>query len=263
MVKHIYRYQSLRSPWGKLNLERLLLHGEVYCPPPLSFNDPFDCLFPISDADTTDESIQTILKCHIQRRKPTASPDEVEEEIRMRQATGWDKGGSGWEEWSRLFFGERKEFLSKFGVVCFSEVRDDLLMWGHYADGHRGVCLQFDRGVLDSIGGFGKVKYFRDCPSLNDYAKAGCKPPPEFFILRKSDRWCYEQEWRLWRDATSTRLLPLPTDALTGVVLGCEMPPEDEEMVRGWAGQRSISIPVVKALISGESFGIDIRGLPD
>jgi hypothetical protein len=27
-------------------------------------------------------------------------------------------------------------------VCCLSEVPDDLLMWGHYADSHQGFCLE-------------------------------------------------------------------------------------------------------------------------
>lgn len=33
------------------------------------------------------------------------------------------------------------------GVSCFSEKVDDLLMWGHYAEGHRGFCLEFDTSL--------------------------------------------------------------------------------------------------------------------
>jgi hypothetical protein len=29
---------------------------------------------------------------------------------------------------------------SKVGVMCISEVPDDILMWSHYADCHKGVC---------------------------------------------------------------------------------------------------------------------------
>lgn len=30
------------------------------------------------------------------------------------------------------------------GIACFSAKVDDLLMWSHYADGHRGFCLEFE-----------------------------------------------------------------------------------------------------------------------
>ncbi len=30
------------------------------------------------------------------------------------------------------------------GILSLSKVRDDILMWTHYADRHRGLCFEFD-----------------------------------------------------------------------------------------------------------------------
>ena len=41
-------------------------------------------------------------------------------------------------------FEERNKInLYERGVCCFSEKKDDILMWSHYADGHKGFCLEF------------------------------------------------------------------------------------------------------------------------
>jgi len=44
---------------------------------------------------------------------------------------------------------ERTELqsLEKYGVLCFSRSWNNVLMWSHYADRHKGICLGFD--VLD------------------------------------------------------------------------------------------------------------------
>src|ERR1035441_3397334 len=31
-----------------------------------------------------------------------------------------------------------------YGIICFTERPDSLLMWGHYTDGHRGFVVEFD-----------------------------------------------------------------------------------------------------------------------
>lgn len=36
------------------------------------------------------------------------------------------------------------ETINEYGVVSFSENGDNLLMWSHYADEHRGVVIEFD-----------------------------------------------------------------------------------------------------------------------
>lgn len=33
---------------------------------------------------------------------------------------------------------------SKYGILCLAEAPDNLLMWAHYADCHRGFVVQFD-----------------------------------------------------------------------------------------------------------------------
>lgn len=38
----------------------------------------------------------------------------------------------------------RSVFDSKIGVLSLTELPDDLLMWVHYADCHRGFAIQFD-----------------------------------------------------------------------------------------------------------------------
>ncbi len=43
------------------------------------------------------------------------------------------------------FEGIRKpSFTDKYGVTCFSKTNDNILMWSHYANSHKGICLGFD-----------------------------------------------------------------------------------------------------------------------
>jgi hypothetical protein len=38
----------------------------------------------------------------------------------------------------------RSTLDSKYGILSLSETHDNLLMWAHYADHHRGFVIQFD-----------------------------------------------------------------------------------------------------------------------
>jgi hypothetical protein len=44
----------------------------------------------------------------------------------------------------RQFQKEKTKFSKKYGLLCFSKVWSNSLMWSHYADRHRGICLGFD-----------------------------------------------------------------------------------------------------------------------
>ena len=38
----------------------------------------------------------------------------------------------------------KKKLTSEYGVICFSRVWSNPVLWSHYADKHRGICLGFD-----------------------------------------------------------------------------------------------------------------------
>jgi len=38
----------------------------------------------------------------------------------------------------------QREWIEQYGVLCFSRRWDDILMWSHYGDRHKGICLGFD-----------------------------------------------------------------------------------------------------------------------
>ena len=97
-------------------------------------------------------------------------------------------------------------------VSCFSEKKDSILMWSHYASSHRGVCLEFD---FPEEVAFQKVIYSKKVPEIKIY-----KLMSHIFALRilgkevkqldtslnfnetlapfytKSKEWSYEKEVR-------------------------------------------------------------------
>ncbi|MBI3795077.1 MAG: DUF2971 domain-containing protein [Nitrospinae bacterium] len=51
-----------------------------------------------------------------------------------------------------------EEISNKFGVMCFSKGWQNPLLWSHYADKHKGICLGFE------ISGDLKEIIYRDSP---------------------------------------------------------------------------------------------------
>ena len=46
----------------------------------------------------------------------------------------------------------RDQATRNLGLLCFSRSWTNPLLWAHYADKHRGICLGFDLNVADDIG---------------------------------------------------------------------------------------------------------------
>ncbi len=89
--------------------------------------------------------------------------------------------------------GFKAEMARRYGVLCFSEDKTDVLQWAHYADRHKGICLGFD--VSGSEGKFGRVQYVEERFPFPE-------PPDQAFMWKllstKSAAWKYENEWRMF-----------------------------------------------------------------
>jgi len=126
-------------------------------------------------------------------------------------------------------------FNKNVGVLCLSEVRDSLLMWGHYAENHEGFLVGFDqghpffsirRGPDDEFGFLRQVKYCRSRPSVTLTDTTGTE-----WFETKSEEWAYEREWRMMRvlrdaeyqlDTTPYPicLFSFPVDAVVEIIIG-------------------------------------------
>lgn len=108
-----------------------------------------------------------------------------------------------------------QDFLSKLTVSCFSiSGWDNQLMWSHYANSYKGICVEYDfTKVKDFIGFIYPVEYTTNRPTLSLY-DMGIKrfnlnsehpieqSEPDMgalltYLLAKNTCWNYEKEWRI------------------------------------------------------------------
>lgn len=88
-----------------------------------------------------------------------------------------------------------KEALQFMRVRCFhgegeADVKQNMLMWSHYANSHKGICIEYEHTPSTNTVkncGLHKVEYKDeiDIESVHDYFKI------------KSTQWSYENEYRL------------------------------------------------------------------
>lgn len=115
-------------------------------------------------------------------------------------------------EVSEELFDFNNEFLErafkKMGIVSFSETNDNLLMWSHYADNHRGIVVAFSTAhdFFKEDGSksrqLGRVHYRKDrMKALPQRLKNGFYMSDSTRVyFEKSDEWIYEKEHRLISD---------------------------------------------------------------
>ena len=133
-----------------------------------------------------------------------------------------------------------KTINENLGALCLTKNPDNLLMWAHYADHHRGVVIEFDtahdffnrrRGPHDDFRHFRKITYSENRPAVF-LAESDAI---DFFYF-KSKEWESEHEWRLivpLADCSRRIEQPLgvpiclfdvPRECINVVIIGCRMP---------------------------------------
>lgn len=210
-----------------------------------SFNDPFDCVIP----DLTQipgTFLKRFVEEFVDRRFSDASESEKLQMItKLMSVNALEDIRSGLQD-----------EVDKAGIVCFSKVRDDILMWAHYANKHKGLCLEFD-GSSNCIffGEAQPVEYeeYTPIPLQEDSNRQVTRA-----ILTKSKHWSYEREYRIFRPGVAGHKLNYPVELLTGIIFGCLMPEKVRESVKQWVEQGGCRVAFFEARLKMAEFGLDI-----
>jgi hypothetical protein len=226
-------------------VEKLLSHSELYFPSPKTFNDPFDCKVDFTFDGCTDDDIRKYLENGLNALNREAEIDKWFEDA-LSNKIGWQQNVKN----------QAVEILQpeidSTGVLCFSEHRDDILMWSHYSDGHKGVCLEFDKERLKAWKFCRPVDYDQEYLSFKKFLEA--LPDNERsaqLLLRKSEHWIYESEWRIIvnpdNDNSGNRDYKFPEELLTGVILGCQMTEDKKKIIRDFLKNRKSYVQLYEA----------------
>lgn len=130
-----------------------------------------------------------------------------------------------------------KEADALKGIISFSLTRKNPVLWAHYADAHKGVCLGFDYYEDPSEPTLERIKYHQERLAAHELIKslqAGRRDGWKILgvgISAKFKHWAYERERRLVVELSSLRVtedpemyfMPFDTDLnLREVIVGCK-----------------------------------------
>jgi len=92
----------------------------------------------------------------------------------------------------------KKQVAKRYGLLCFSRTWRSPVMWAHYADKHKGLCLGFD--VKEAA----PVDYTsRRLLHAIDERQDGTRTVVDLMkiaLTTKFAEWQYEKEWRVFHD---------------------------------------------------------------
>ena len=124
------------------------------------------------------------------------------------------------------------------GFHSFTKSHRDLLMWSHYADGHRGVCMVFSTAHdIDTFISALPVSYQQSLPVIEYSQDIGGDLVKKAF-LTKAKPWRYEDERRIFCPKLAKKFLYFDPASLVGLIFGANISTENEENIRGLIDER-------------------------
>jgi len=200
----LYQYQELKDEYlGTIYDKKLFLSN------PNNFNDPFDCWGAIDINAVLQLESEELARFLFKFGKGNYSVNSILE-VNKNAPKQLQQLISGFDKHMNKVIGE---YLN---CSCFTSSWDNELMWSHYADKHRGICVGFDISNWKSFEGyqFGPVQYKNQKPINllelfnNDLSKFTQKTAHQL-ILTKNPDWHYEKEWRLVTPKLANNKIPL------------------------------------------------------
>lgn len=220
-----YKYRD----FSKNTLDSLC-YDRLYFAHPGIFNDPLDCNATV-ECDSSPDELRTLLAVLIRKRVKSEVLDSLSQarvqgagaaayaekrallEVQSQLAeiaynatnpeyTVPKDEAEGWEL-TREIDRELRRYYER-GVCCFSTTYASPLLWSHYGDQHRGLCIGYglDRRPKPQprrvvYGGSRAVPTSLLTKALVHEDQIAKEELDRDVLLRKARGWGYEKEWRL------------------------------------------------------------------
>jgi hypothetical protein len=236
----VYKYRPIDK-----NTISSLIQNELYFATQQQLNDPHDGGISL-DISGTDEEWATFLRNSLRIIQAGLPWDAAEQFIAKDEHKN--------SAFRSKVYSSVTQFCREVGVCCFSEARDNTLMFAHYADGHRGVCLEFStekRNDAEFFGGLSAVQYIDEPKPVKFVSEL-----PAMF-LTKSASWSYEREWRALNDKGTLTYNYHPA-SLTGVIFGCKTSEEDKLLIRRIVGKTN-QVQFYQAIKLPNTYSLEIK----
>lgn len=199
----LYKYRDLEKTWNTLDI---IINRRLYLAPLDSLNDPMEL---------KTEQAKAIIESHL--RDSGIDYTRLLDDSEISFAKDLAQKSLLSTESVNASIGDFTLDLStrSYGRVCsLSADPRNITMWSHYANGHKGVCLEFDLVSAKPIMYMNAERFQKEFSAthmsrllsrLDNKNNPNIKKAAYFveklrrlYAIKTSD-WAYENEWRIWR----------------------------------------------------------------
>ena len=129
------------------------------------------------------------------------------------------------ELFPQQFVDEIKRMKSQIGICSLSRVKNNLLMWSHYANGSRGIAIGVE---LDHHKHTPKPVIYGDLPNFKESPDVVSTDTALNILSHKHSAWEYEKEERVFTLNYETYV----NCSIQEIVMGSKIDPTDEELLK-------------------------------
>lgn len=244
-MEKLYKYRAYNT-----NSLAMLINREFYFPDPARLNDPYDCQISIMEA--VEQAVE-----YAEKTAQYSVKNKLSKLIKLND-----------------LYTKIENDIKSCGILSFSKSNDDVLMWSHYGNEHRGFCLGFDLSKFTkynekhSIIGASDVYYCKTNPFFDFFMDIGKSeeilqwnkfwlPLLNLGLIAKSKAWKYEKEVRVVRKKYG--LVSFEPAELVEIVFGLRTPEPHEKTIRTILKQKEWQHVKYKRVIhKGKGFMIKV-----
>ena len=236
--QHLYKYRDKIE-----KVKDLLCKKQIYLSTVKQFNDPFEGKADIQSGGAEKNWYDYL----IQQKMSGNDASKYAKYYHNNKAKG-----------EKIIRQVITDVINQTGFYCLASKADNLLMWSHYADCHKGFCVEFDLSQdLDTFCTLSKVNYSNNYISYNYLID---QKGPYNTISHKSKDWEYEEEYRIIRQ-DQTGLLKINPKAITAIIFGCKTEQKDIDEIKKFIfGNSEYKHVILKqTVLDPKSYKLNIR----
>jgi hypothetical protein len=290
MIRQLFKYASIETA------QAILQNRTLKWSAPELFNDPFEFKSPLELGfdwnEIRDPLVERFTRVIIQEEEPSlplgnpiglviamARQENPERDpAKARRLIDVSKLLEIWEQTTER---DRKVWLEmkkKYRVLCLSAAPNNILMWSHYAQYHKGLVFAFEPkiGSNSSLLGARPVTYTKSVPvagTMEDFlgyiTGQTTQPDPakafENSVYTKSSDWAYENEFRIFdtmQDGESGffSYRGFSPPELVAIYFGCRTTKESKDEIT--AAARSVGTPISFFNMRDERIRFELTSVP-
>jgi hypothetical protein len=251
--KTLYKYRN----WHDEKHQSIIKENSIWIPDAADFNDPFDCNIPMdySSISGGKKMMERLYKIIVTPEKNGKVPNLYDEAVQRQLFENRFSNPDFISDFRKAVVKEHKR---RNGIFSLTPINNNILVWSHYANSHKGFCVGFDTVKLFKSLSFtgAYVAYQSKYPIVSPFEESDSQW--QKMVFTKSNHWEYELEYRLILAKVTNQLIEINPDVYSEIIFGERMLEADKNEIRKVLVEKYPNIKIYNCVQNPSNFELQI-----